>query len=353
MYTVIAMAGLQLANLVVADSTMLQPPSRYAPSAQNVPLTQSAVVPKSAPAKPEQKVVVSTEQIKTPQRIEVRPLLAVPAVVAAPVAAQAELPVVASQKKSAPPITGADELAAAEALKAMPIGDMIRQLEAGVKPQLGGPRPETAGQPRIIHSSPQTQANKAVLVSPVQLSSTGQAAVATATPWQTARNPTSKGQDGRTVYNYGEGLPELICAPLKVCVVELQPGERIIGVPQMGDSVRWQVSPMAMGEGANVTEMLVIKPTEVGLDTNIIVATTKRLYYLRLVSQASAYTSRIAFAYPDDVKAAWVKAQAEQQARVDSLESTKIEPVSNQIEAVNLDYTVAGDPEFSAAKKRL
>src|SRR5689334_11918842 len=45
---------------------------------------------------------------------------------------------------------------------------------------------------------------------------------------------------------FGASLPIIICAPLQVCDVELQPGEEIRSV-QVGDSVRWSVEPAVTG----------------------------------------------------------------------------------------------------------
>ena len=46
------------------------------------------------------------------------------------------------------------------------------------------------------------------------------------------------GADGRVIYTFGAGLPTVVCAPLRVCMIELQAGEKLEGEPQIGDSVR-------------------------------------------------------------------------------------------------------------------
>ena len=71
----------------------------------------------------------------------------------------------------------------------------------------------------------------------------------------------------------------MVCAPLRVCIVELQAGEKIVGEPQIGDSVRWNISPGMYGDGDQATQMIVLKPQEAGLDTNLLVATDRRAYY--------------------------------------------------------------------------
>ena len=57
--------------------------------------------------------------------------------------------------------------------------------------------------------------------------------------WMTENHTPAPGKDGRVLYTYGAGLPTLVCAPLRVCVVELEAGEKLVGEPQIGDSVRW------------------------------------------------------------------------------------------------------------------
>ncbi len=91
-----------------------------------------------------------------------------------------------------------------------------------------------------------------------------------------------------------------MCAPLRVCLIELQPGEKLVGEPQIGDSVRWNVAPATYGKGDESTAMLVLKPQMPGLDTNLLITTDRRAYYVRLVSKADDYVSRVAFVYNDD-----------------------------------------------------
>ena len=95
-------------------------------------------------------------------------------------------------------------------------------------------------------------------------------------------------------------LPTVVCAPLRVCMIELQSGEKLVGEPQIGDSVRWNLSPAMYGSGASSTSVIVLKPQGPGLDTNLLITTDRRAYYLRLLSKPDDYVARVAFAYPDD-----------------------------------------------------
>jgi len=48
-----------------------------------------------------------------------------------------------------------------------------------------------------------------------------------------------------------------------------------------------------------------VKPTEAGLDTNLIVPTDRHTYHIRLVSSAERYVSSVAFSYPDEHQQTW------------------------------------------------
>lgn len=111
-------------------------------------------------------------------------------------------------------------------------------------------------------------------------------------------------RDGSSVvYLHGAGQPTLVCAPLNVCLIELEAGERIVeGGVHIGDSVRWSVLPAV---GAAETTTLALKPVDAGLETTMAIITDRRTYHLRLVSRASDYMASIGFAYPDALAAAW------------------------------------------------
>jgi P-type conjugative transfer protein TrbG len=94
--------------------------------------------------------------------------------------------------------------------------------------------------------------------------------------------------------------PTVDCAPLHVCDIELQAGERVQGTPFVGDAGRWKVSPaVSGGEGQRVTH-LIIRPLEPGFETNLLVPTDRRTYHLRLVSSLTHYVASAAFDYPPE-----------------------------------------------------
>ena len=134
----------------------------------------------------------------------------------------------------------------------------------------------------------------------VSLNKTAQEAVQMSEKWMAEHNQPVVSQDGRVLYSYGAGLPSIVCAPLRVCIIELQSGERLVGEPHIGDSVRWNISPAMFGHGDSATTIIVLKPQNPGLDTNLLVTTDRRAYYLRLLSKPEDYVARVAFAYPEE-----------------------------------------------------
>ena len=165
--------------------------------------------------------------------------------------------------------------------------------------------------------------------------------------WRAEANPPAAGPDGRVMYTFGAGLPTVVCAPLRVCIIELQAGEKIVGEPHIGDSVRWLISPAMFGTADQTTPVIVLKPQAPGLDTNLLVTTDRRAYYLRLISKAEEYVARVAFAYPDDENGRnWQQQLAEQHAlEARQKQSPEVTPAMISAEKLNFDYVIRGGDE--------
>lgn len=160
----------------------------------------------------------------------------------------------------------------------------------------------------------------------------------------------ASGADGRVVFTFGETMPTVVCAPLRICDIELQAGETVAEQPHIGDDVRWSVSPGITGAGDSRTTHVLVKPQEAGLDTNLLIPTNKRMYRLRLVSSESNYVSVVSFHYPKDEKAAWDAALA-----VQGGEEAKVvaELPSMSIESLDFNYGVTvkkGSPRWKPVR---
>jgi P-type conjugative transfer protein TrbG len=145
------------------------------------------------------------------------------------------------------------------------------------------------------------------------------------------------GPDGVLRYPFGERTPPTLrCKPLFVCDLVLEPGETIVNVA-VGDSVRWLIAPASSGGVDNATPHVLVKPTEAGLRTNLIVTTNRRTYYLALVSSYNSPMLRIGFLYPQDPQQAFATGVVGHGMRSDP-------PLPDTaVEKLDFNYRLSGD----------
>ncbi|MDQ0561869.1 type IV secretion system protein VirB9 [Rhizobium mesoamericanum] len=118
--------------------------------------------------------------------------------------------------------------------------------------------------------------------------------------WRGAPGLVTAGPDGKVIFLFGETQPSVICSPLQVCDIELQGGEIVRDV-LIGDTVRWKVEPATSGANAGQAIHLIVKPSEPGLVTSMVITTSRRTYHIQLKSHPSQYMARVAFEYPEEV----------------------------------------------------
>jgi P-type conjugative transfer protein TrbG len=178
----------------------------------------------------------------------------------------------------------------------------------------------------------------------ILLSQSAQAGVDLSESLQSEKNMPAPTKDGRILYTYGVGLPTAVCAPFRVCTIELQPGEKLTGEPRIGDDVRWLVEPGTSGTGDAATPLLLIKPRQDGLDTNMVVTTDRRTYYVRLISKTTDYIARMAFNYPDDEKIKWdAYLQKQKQEEAQDRAASRVDGIApGGMDSLFFDYQVKG-----------
>jgi type IV secretion system protein TrbG len=112
--------------------------------------------------------------------------------------------------------------------------------------------------------------------------------------WSTYRLPSS------VLYPFNENdQPLVACAPLRTTDIQLAAGETITDVA-MGDSERWIATPASSGSPGNPTPHLAVKPQMSGIETNLTIYTTVRIYHLTLHSGGRAL-QEVQFYYPDQI----------------------------------------------------
>ena len=162
--------------------------------------------------------------------------------------------------------------------------------------------------------------------------------IAIAQRWQAAGASPVPGPDGSIRLLFGAAQPSIVCAVLQVCDIQLQPGEQVNSI-HLGDTVRWTVEPAITGAGPLEVQHLVIKPMDVGLETSLIVATTRRTYHFRLRSHRTEFMPLVVFSYTEDAVAKWeaIKTHEVKERRDRTLPTT-----GEYLGDLSFDYTVSG-----------
>lgn len=97
---------------------------------------------------------------------------------------------------------------------------------------------------------------------------------------------------------YGASRPNLVCSLLHVCDIALEPNETVVDL-KVGDSTRWIIERTASGSAQGMIEHIIVKPTDIGLQSNLRIYTDKRTYYLDLSSSDKEFMPQISFIYPE------------------------------------------------------
>ncbi|WP_292059456.1 TrbG/VirB9 family P-type conjugative transfer protein [Brevundimonas sp. UBA5936] len=126
----------------------------------------------------------------------------------------------------------------------------------------------------------------------------GRAAIAEANRSARAASSADGFVGGVQVFGWSDGrVYEVWTAPLRVTTLTLAPGETVTA-KAAGDTVRWQIGESQSGAGASARTHVLIKPLQAGLETNLVLTTSQRVYLLTLRSGAAdAFNAAIAWDY--------------------------------------------------------
>ena len=180
-----------------------------------------------------------------------------------------------------------------------------------------------------------------------RLSSQEKQALDIAKQWQKGDKSSKPFQssDGSVSFVYGSGQIRVVCAPLQVCDIALQPGEQFNDM-NVGDP-RFIVEPSITGSEASQQIHLIIKPKDVGLDSSLVVTTDRRTYHFRLKSDRYEFMPYVSFVYPDDTSAKWrliQKIQAEHRA------ANTFPETNEYLGNLNFNYQVQGNARFKPVR---
>ncbi len=143
-------------------------------------------------------------------------------------------------------------------------------------------------------------------------------------------SPRPSGWQGATqmfVYAPG-GLYVVTAAVGQVTDIMLQDGETLsdTGAVAAGDTVRWVIGEAASGEGIGRRTHILVKPTDPGLATNLVINTNKRTYHVELRSTPAIYMASVGWSYPQDELIAIQHARDADAIKAESQVQTGIDP---------------------------
>lgn len=107
-------------------------------------------------------------------------------------------------------------------------------------------------------------------------------------------------------FPYGYSHPVVKASPLRISLIVLQKGERVLSV-SAGDTRRWKFNKVYQGSRGNITPIIQIKPLKNDITTNIVIVTNRRTYDITLNAPDSPdnsknpinfFTRKISFYYP-------------------------------------------------------
>lgn len=114
------------------------------------------------------------------------------------------------------------------------------------------------------------------------------------------------------IYAFADGaLFQVYTAPGKVTDIVLQEGESLSGTGPVaaGDTTRWIIGDTESGAGARRRVHILVKPTRVSLQTNLVINTNRRTYHLELSATQATYMASVAWRYPEDERRAALAAE--------------------------------------------
>lgn len=103
---------------------------------------------------------------------------------------------------------------------------------------------------------------------------------------------------GEVKFIFGASDPTLVTSLLNVSDIALEPNENIVDV-KVGDSARWIIDRSISGSPEGPIEHITVKPTDVGLKSNLKIYTDRRTYTINLKSSATEYIPVMSFIYPE------------------------------------------------------
>jgi len=145
---------------------------------------------------------------------------------------------------------------------------------------------------------------------------------------------------GQILFTYVDGgIYEVQAATLRQTAIVLQPGEVLTGrdLPTAGDTARWILAITRTGVAPHESVVLIVKPIDSGLETNMTITTNRRIYNVLLKSTERTYMPLVGWSYPQD-EARAIEVSNEKVEEAHAL----TEPLAVDPARLNFSCTVSG-----------
>jgi type IV secretion system protein TrbG len=145
---------------------------------------------------------------------------------------------------------------------------------------------------------------------------------------------------GEMLFTYSPGsIYEVETATFHETALELQPGETLTGreLPTAGDTARWTIAATRSGSPPNESTVLIVKPLDTDLETNMTITTNRRLYTVILKSTDHTYMPLVGWLYPNDAARELAEGQAAAKKTAEETEALNVAP-----EELNFNCTITG-----------
>lgn len=163
-----------------------------------------------------------------------------------------------------------------------------------------------------------------------------------------APKPFIEPNNGRINFYFGTMVPRIVCRPLRMTDIELEPGERVTGL-NIADNSRWSIASSTSGTLEMLTTHIIVKPHLPKIATNLLIHTDRRTYAIELISiEEDQYMPFIGFLYPAspskigaESEEAWEKLMKEYRLSDEYSAETKAYSFNAaDPKNINLEYTV-------------
>lgn len=166
--------------------------------------------------------------------------------------------------------------------------------------------------------------------------------------WQDRSDVIRVGADGMVTFMYGISQPSVVCAPLRLCDLQLQANERVINV-NAGDAVQWGFDGARSGPGGAIPHILIkLKLPQVKdvIESSLIITTDLRVYHINLKAHPTEYMARMNFDYSNEpnsvVEQLAASAPAALPTQVADAPESAYELAGTPVESLDFRYKITG-----------